>query len=309
VTEPSGHDARRRRTRRRFRITSASRLVPNAITVLSLGAGMTSIRFALDGHWKFAVGAIATAAVLDTLDGRMARLLKSTSKFGAELDSLADFIAFGVAPAMILYLWSTNGLSSVGWTAALFFATCMALRLARFNVMSDADLPPYAYRFFTGVPAPAAAGLGLLPLVASFEVTLDVLSSPYLVAAWQCCVGLLMVSSLPTYSFKGLRVPQKLVLPLLIGVGAVVAAAASAPWTTIALIVLAYLAGLPFSYRSYLQQRRMSAEQAAVRDEEVSVDGSEDPADVDPADVDPADVVGGDPAANVADLSDRRRKP
>lgn len=254
--------------RRRMPVISLSKLIPNLITVMSLCAGLSGVRFALYEEWTLAVGAIALAAILDTLDGRMARLLKGQSKFGAELDSLADFISFGVSPALMLYLWSTQALNSFGWMAALFFATCMALRLARFNTMAeDPNLPPYSYRFFTGVPAPAAAGLGLLPLILSFELPFEFLRQPHLLAAWQVAVGLLMVSKLPTYSFKGVRVPQKLVLPLLIGFGLAVAWLVSAPWQFFSALLGAYLISLPISYRSYLRLHRLEESSPVVEAE------------------------------------------
>ena len=243
--------------RRRLPVISISKLIPNIITVMALCAGLSGVRFALNEQWTLAVGAIAGAAILDTLDGSMARLLKGQSKFGAELDSLGDFISFGVSPALILFLWSTHELKSFGWMAALFFATCMALRLARFNTKTDdPTLPPFTYRFFTGVPAPAAAGLGLLPLILSFEVDSSFLHQPYFLVIWQIVVGLLMVSQVPTYSFKGARVPQKLVLPLLIVVGGCVAWLVSAPWQFFAAFILMYLLSLPLSYRSYLRLQR-----------------------------------------------------
>ena len=161
---------KRRRFRRvpRLKGQTVSKMIPNIITVGALSAGFTAIRFAFDGKWEFAVVAILVAAILDALDGRMARLLKSASDFGAELDSLSDVIAFGVAPAVVIYVWALSSVDGPGWIAALFFVVCAALRLARFNTTLG-KLPPYAYNYFTGVPAPAGAGLAILPLVVSFE--------------------------------------------------------------------------------------------------------------------------------------------
>ena len=252
--------------RRRLRVTSLNALIPNMTTALALASGLTGMRFAMEGRWQFAVGAVALAALLDTLDGRLARLLKHTSKFGAELDSLSDFVAFGVTPAVMLYLWSSQALGAVGWIATLFFATCMALRLARFNTrLEDPDLPPFAYRFFTGVPAPAAAGLGLLPMMMSFELEWAWLQDPVLIAVWCAVVGLLMVSRFPTYSFKGVRVPGRLVLPMLIVVGLLVASLVSKPWTTLGVVIFAYMGSFALSYRSYRRyQKSAEAEKAAV---------------------------------------------
>ena len=248
--------------KRRFKVMSLSTLIPNLITVMALCSGLSGIRFAMQEQWEFAVGAIALAAVLDTLDGRMARLLNGQSKFGAELDSLADFISFGVSPGIILFLWTTHNLGGFGWMCALFFATCMALRLARFNTkLDDTDPPPFAARFFTGVPAPAAAGLGCLPLISSFVIGQEVVSQPIFVAIWMVIVGLMMVSSIPTYSFKGTRLPQKLMLPILVIAGLVIAGFLSEPWMTLGSIIVAYLLTLPLSYRSY---RRLTAMHAAT---------------------------------------------
>ena len=145
---------RRPRMRRRLSGFSVNRMVPNVLTLLALCAGMTAIRFAINGDFEAAVYAIIAAGIFDGLDGRMARLLKATSRFGAELDSLSDFVSFGVAPAAVLYLWTMSQLHSIGWAIVLFFAVCCALRLARFNTQLGAEPPPYAAGYFTGVPAP-----------------------------------------------------------------------------------------------------------------------------------------------------------
>jgi CDP-diacylglycerol---serine O-phosphatidyltransferase len=259
--------------KRRFKVMSLSTLIPNLITVMALCSGLTGIRFALQERWEFAVGAIAVAAILDTLDGRMARLLKGQSKFGAELDSLADFISFGVSPAIILFLWTTQDLRGFGWMCALFYATCMALRLARFNTkLDDTDPPPFASRFFTGVPAPAAAGLGCLPLILSFVIGGDIVSQPIFVAIWLVLVGLMMVSSVPTYSFKGTRFPRRLMLPILVIAGLVIAGFLSEPWMTLGGIIIAYLVTIPFSFRSY---RRLSSIHAATSGDAHRADDTE----------------------------------
>jgi CDP-diacylglycerol--serine O-phosphatidyltransferase len=231
-------------------------MIPNMLTMLALCAGMTAIRFALGGRFEAAVTAIIVAAVLDGLDGRVARLLKASSTFGAELDSLSDVVCFGVAPALMLYVWTLSTLGSLGWAVALLFTVCMALRLARFNTqMGITDKPSYAYNFNTGVPAPAAAGLALLPLCASFEFGLPFAHSPYLCAATTVLTAGLMVSRLPTYSGKGFRVPADWVLPLMILVGILFAFMTTAPWPTLLGLGLAYLASIPFSLRSYAKLR------------------------------------------------------
>src|SRR5271169_2164964 len=164
--------ARVRRPRMRVRRLSGlsvNRMVPNVLTLLALCAGMTAMRFAMGGNFQMAVFAIIAAGIFDGLDGRMARLLKATSSFGAELDSLSDFISFGVAPAAVLFLWTMSSLHGVGWAIVLFYAVCCALRLARFNIESGSVRPVYAAPFFTGVPAPAGAGLVMVPMFLSFE--------------------------------------------------------------------------------------------------------------------------------------------
>ncbi len=268
----------RRRTKRklrrvpRFKGLSVSKLIPNMITVGATCAGLTGVRFALDEKWEFAVVAIIVAAVLDTLDGRMARLLKSASDFGAELDSLSDFVAFGVSPALILYFWTLEALGGIGWAVALFLAICCGLRLARFNT-NIGKLPPYAYNYFTGVPAPAGAGLALLPLMGTFAFGLEVLRSPLFVAIWSVIVALLMVSSLPTFSFKQVKIPHGAIIPLLVAVGLLVAGLAGAPWRTLTLVGLIYIVSFGLSGLSY---RRLKAEAERMNAERSSADGQED---------------------------------
>ena len=236
----------------RLRMMSISTVIPNLITVLALCSGLTGIRFAVHERWELAVGAIGLAAILDTLDGRMARLLKGQSRFGAELDSLSDFISFGVAPALILFFWSTDVLGGFGWMSVLFFSTCMALRLARFNTkLDDLDPKPFAARFFSGVPAPAAAGLACLPIILSFEIDFEILRAPEIVIGWLVIIGLMMVSSLPTYSFKGTKLPQKLVVPIFLIGGIFIAGALTEPWIALAALIFCYLLSIPLSFRSY----------------------------------------------------------
>ena len=185
----------------------------------------------------------------------MARLLKSASDFGAELDSLSDVIAFGVAPAVVIYVWALSSVDGPGWIAALFFTVCCALRLARFNT-SLGKLPPYAYNYFTGIPAPAGAGLAILPLVLSFEIGDPIARHPLVAGSWLALIGALMVSQLPTFSFKKLKVPQDYVLFVLVAAGLFVAGLAGAPWRTLIVVALLYIATLPFAYRSFTRLRR-----------------------------------------------------
>lgn len=237
---------------------SINHMIPNILTLLALCAGLTSIRFGLHGKWEAGVLAIVLAAILDGLDGRVARLLQGTSKFGAELDSLSDFVSFGVAPAMLLYFWTMQTAGGFGWALVLLYAVCCALRLARFNTMLGDDLPPYAYNFFTGVPAPAAAGLVLLPMVASFEVRAGIFDRPSVVAVFLMGVSFLMVSTIPTFSFKKVRIPHKWVLPMLLIVGLLAAFLVTEPWLTLAGLGALYLGLIPLSVRSFRRLKRQA---------------------------------------------------
>jgi CDP-diacylglycerol--serine O-phosphatidyltransferase len=251
---------------------SINRLIPNILTLLALCAGLTSIRFGLHGAWEKAVLSIILAGILDGLDGRVARLLQGTSKFGAELDSLSDFVSFGVAPAMLLYFWTMQGAGGLGWAIVLLYTVCCGLRLARFNTMlGQADLPPYAYNFFTGVPAPAAAGVVLLPMVASFEFGRGFFDRPTVVAVFLLGVAFLMVSTIPTFSFKKVRIPNAWVLPILLIIGLLAAFLVTEPWKTLAVIGAGYVAMIPFSVRSF---RRLKAQAEGMA--EVKVDESHD---------------------------------
>ncbi len=258
------HGRLRPRVRPRYKGPSFNRMVPNILTMLGLCSGLTGLRFAIDGHFGPGVVAILLAGAIDGLDGRIARLLKATSRFGAEFDSLADFFCFGVAPAFILYLWSLQDLGGAGFIPCLMFAVCMALRLARFNAALDsAPRPAYAYNFFTGVPAPAGAVLALLPLFLGLEAKarhlswlLAVAQSPVFAAVMLIGTALLLVSTLPVWSFKNFKVPAEYVLPLLLGVGLFAAVLVAEPWAALAAAGLIYLGMLPFSRRSFHRLRR-----------------------------------------------------
>ena len=242
-----------------------NRLIPNAITVGALCAGLSGIRFAIDGRFEMAVAAIMVAAVLDGLDGRMARLLNGTSKFGAELDSLSDFLSFGVAPALIVYLWVLNAWGGLGWIVALAYAVCCGLRLARFNAaLAEPNQPAWAGNFFTGVPAPAGAGLALLPMMLQFEFGPGLADSPIVGAVVLALVAFLMVSRLPTFSGKKLHVPRGWLVPALVGIALFFAAFTSAPWGTLLVAGGAYLALIPFAYVRYAKLR--AAEPPPVAD-------------------------------------------
>ena len=246
--------------RPRIKTLPFNRLLPNIVTVLALCAGLTAIRFGFQARWELAVLAIVLAAIFDALDGRLARLVGGSTKFGAELDSLSDFVSFGVAPAVLLYFWTLQHARGVGWALALLFAVCAALRLARFNTkLGVSDMPAWAYNYFTGVPAPGAAGLVLLPMILSFQFPGAFLVSPVLNAAVIVTVAFLMISRIPTYSFKQFGVPHKLVLPVLLLVGLMAAFLVTSPWATVTVVGIAYIVSLPFSVRSFRALQREAA--------------------------------------------------
>jgi CDP-diacylglycerol--serine O-phosphatidyltransferase len=235
-------------------------LIPNALTLLALSAGLTAVRYALDARFEAAVVAIVAAGIIDGMDGRIARLLNSTSKFGAELDSLSDFVSFGISPVFVLYLWSLNTAPAFGWPVVLFYAMCMSLRLARFNTaLDDPNKPSWSVNFFTGVPAPTGAAIALLPLYLDFIGFSWIRTMPALIAGHLIFVGLLLVSRLPTPSFKRVHIDRQHVLPALVIVVAIGALLANFPWSTLAALVAAYLIYLPFSYAQWRGYQRVDA--------------------------------------------------
>jgi CDP-diacylglycerol--serine O-phosphatidyltransferase len=253
--------------RRRFKPIPVRTLLPNLITLLALCAGLTSIRMAVENRLDLALGAIVLAATLDGIDGRIARMLKGTSRFGAELDSLADFVNFGVAPALILYFWGLHELKNAGWIAAMVFAICAGLRLARFNVMiDDPSQPAWAGNFFTGIPAPAGAITVLLPIYLNFLGVSNGLVTVSLTLFYTLAIALLMVSRLPVFSGKrvGKRVPPDMVLPVFVVVVLFFALLISYPWVVLTIGTLAYLGCLPFGWLSYRNYQRKDAEAATA---------------------------------------------
>lgn len=241
------------RPRPRLSALPFNRLIPNILTVTALCAGLTAILYGVQGKWQLAVAAILIAGLLDALDGRIARLLGGATKFGAELDSLSDFVSFGVAPPVLLFLWTLQEVRGpAGWVIALIFAVCSALRLARFNTrLGVSDMPEWAGNFFTGVPAPAGGGLLLLPMILSFEFDRTFFANPFVNGALAIIVSYLMISRIPTFSFKNIRVPHRLVMPLLLLVGLIVALLATATWLTVSGMLIVYIFSIPLAVRSY----------------------------------------------------------
>ena len=238
-------------------------MVPNAVTALALCFGLTGVRFAIsafqgnDAHWEIALACVIGAGVLDGMDGRIARLLRAQSRFGAELDSLSDVCAFGVAPALIMFLWSLHSAPQFGWTASLALAVCCALRLARFNSRMDADIQPHkSAGFLTGVPAPAGAGLAFVPLFLWLVTGSGWFRVWYVTMPWVLFVALLMISSVATYSWSSLRIRRSSRLLAIAGIGLLGAALVTAPWITLLVIAVIYLAMIPFSMASYSRAKR-----------------------------------------------------
>jgi CDP-diacylglycerol--serine O-phosphatidyltransferase len=236
---------------------------PNAITVLALCFGLTGVRFGITGDWPEALACIVGAGVLDGFDGRIARLLRAQSKFGAELDSLSDNIAFGTAPALIIFLWSLKDAPKLGWTVALALAVCCALRLARYNAGIDADQQPHkSAGFNTGVPAPVGAGLAFVPLYLWLISGDAAFRSWLIVMPWTLFIALLMISSVPTYTWSSIRIRRGWRLPALAGIALLGAALLNEPWWTLLGISGLYMALLPFSILGYARVRRRRATRA-----------------------------------------------
>lgn len=247
---------------RQVRGLSLRALLPNAITAAALASGLTGIRFAISGDWSLAIYCIILAGLLDGIDGRIARLLKAQSRFGAELDSLADSLSFGVAPALILYLWAIQDLPRIGWFASLAFAICCALRLARFNAQIDTDDQPHkSAGFLTGVPAPVGAGLAFLPFYLWMATDIAEFRNPVFVAIWLAAVGMLMISNIATFSWKSIRPRRNIRLELIAVFALAFGALLQEPWWTLAGICVIYLALMPWALYKYgkIRQQRQAA--------------------------------------------------
>jgi CDP-diacylglycerol--serine O-phosphatidyltransferase len=276
MTEPAQIETR---LRGRLRRVPVRVILPNLVTLLALCMGLTAIRFAFEARFEHAVIAIMVAAVLDGLDGRIARALRGTSRFGAELDSLADFIDFGVAPALVLYFWGLHEIKSAGWVAALIFAIAAALRLARFNVMiDDPDKPAWHSHFFTGMPAPAGAILGLMPLylhLSVFGLPNSHAMAPYYIA-YVVAIALLMASRIPHFSGKSIgRVPREYVIFVLFAVAALLLLLATYPMEMLIALSLVYLATIPLAVRDF---NAREAADAAAKAEAAGAPVVEEPA-------------------------------
>jgi CDP-diacylglycerol--serine O-phosphatidyltransferase len=245
-------------------------VVPNAVTALALCSGLTAIRFAITAEWDKALAAIMVAAVLDGMDGRIARMLNGASRFGAELDSLSDVIAFGVSPAIVLHLWALRYWPRFGWLFALAYAVCTALRLARFNASLDsADQPRKSAGYLTGVPAPAGAGLLLLPIFLwlASDHEWGWLRDRIVVAPWAVLVAFLMISTVPTFSWTSFRLRSHVRLWVLVAIAMVGGALFVAPWDTLSAGAALYALSIPFALASYARVRRQRALAAAQRPE------------------------------------------
>jgi CDP-diacylglycerol--serine O-phosphatidyltransferase len=253
-------------------------VLPNAITAAALCSGLTGIRFGINGDWQMAVFAIILAGMLDGIDGRIARLLKAQSRFGAELDSLADSLSFGMAPALVLYLWSLHDLPRIGWFASLAFAICCALRLARFNARIDLEEQPHkSVGFLTGVPAPVGAGLAFLPMYLWIASGEEGFRNPILVGVWVAAMALLMISNLATFSWTSIRPRRSIRLEAIALAGLLFAALLTdIRWWTLVGICAVYLALMPFSVLRYgriKRQRALAARPAALLNADQLPDG------------------------------------
>ena len=281
-------EERRRRRRLLFRHNKipVRMLVPNVFTLLSLCAGLTAIRMAIELRYELAIVLVVIAALLDGVDGRLARALRAQSRFGAELDSLADFVNFGVAPAVIVFIWGLGGLPrGFGWIVALVFALATGLRLARFNTMIDVEKPKWQSEYFTGMPAPAGAITVLLPLYLDGLGLFDVRTWPWLIALYTAGMAALLVSTIPTFSGKlmGERISREYVLPAFVCIAALAALLVTYPYGTLTLVTLLYLGTIPISYNRFQQKLQEPAPQATADVAAVRLPGESHPVDDLPA--------------------------
>ncbi|MDI2090609.1 CDP-alcohol phosphatidyltransferase family protein [Commensalibacter oyaizuii] len=271
----------RQKIRPRVKGISFNRVIPNLLTLLGLCAGLIGIRSAIHGQFAEAAIAVLIAGCFDGLDGRIARLLRGTSRFGAELDSLADFLSFGITPSFILYMWALKDGGGYAFVPCAMFTVCMALRLARFNAaLDDIDKPKYASNFFTGVPAPAGAGMVLFPIFLGLEAEklqwdflIDIANSQILTMITLVVVSFLLISTVPIWSFKNFKIPAAYLLPLFLGTAIYATVLVADPWGTLAFSGLLYLCSIPFSYRSF---RQLKADAAALEKEADEADDQDE---------------------------------
>jgi len=247
----------------RLREQPISRVFPNMITLAGMCCGLSAIRFAMVGRWELSVTFIIAAAIIDGMDGRVARLLGATSEFGAQLDSLSDFVCFGVAPAFVLFIWMANDIGTVGWmnrgiwAVSLFYIICTSLRLARFNTgLSEEPKNAWAKQFFTGIPSPAGGILCLLPIIITLQMEGGITIPPAVVALHMVLVGALMASRIPTFAGKNFRIKHDYILPLMIGAGLLIVMLIIEPWLMISLLSLVYIVSIYFSVRRYKKLTR-----------------------------------------------------
>lgn len=248
-------------SRQKLKSLPFRKIAPNIVTMLALCAGVTSIRYSIQQDWAKAVIYIIIAAVFDGLDGRVARFLKGSTKFGAELDSLSDFVSFGVAPAILMYQWSLNGLPKFGWFFCLMMVIGQAMRLARFNTMLEEEpQPEYWHNFFVGVPAPAAAAIAIMPCMISFDFPELgwLVRSHVFCAVLLCLVTFLMVSRIPTISTKRMKVPSYLVMPMMLVVVLFASFVITQPWLTLGLMVVGYIVSLPIGVLIFIKAKKQS---------------------------------------------------
>ena len=243
-------------------------LLPNALTIFGVCLGLSSIKFALDSNYAMAVIAIGFAAILDTLDGRVARLIRGTSKVGKELDSLTDVISFGVAPSFIMYFWAINGIGKIGWMLVLIYSVCCALRLARFNLTVIEETESWKINFFEGVTSPAAAGLILLPLILDLSGLLELKNIPLISSAAILITSALMVSKIPTYSLKRIIIPRNFTIFLLLGIGIYLSLIIFYTFETLFITGIIYTMLIPFSFFHYRYLNKKSIISSAEEETE-----------------------------------------
>ena len=254
------------------------KLIPNLMTLTALAAGLTAIQMAWADRWEHAVLAILVAAILDALDGATARLLKAQSEFGAQLDSFSDFLAFGVAPSIILYSWILQDSGKVGWIAMIVYAACCALRLARFNI-TQKELPAWKKGFFSGIPSPAGACLALLPMIVWFQdarfFEQFAFASP-LVGLWTILVAALMVSRIPTYSTKAIKLPAKFAMPALAVAAVIIAGLVHAPWQTLTITAILYMISLPLAVQRFRKLQKEHQDEEDLTDLAIGVNAPDE---------------------------------